>query len=96
LGSDHFIEEIKMAQNQGKDEKGVRQDSGKSEQNRNAASSKDQQSQQSGQQGSQQHGGQHASGGTPALDDLGGKNKGESARDASQAFDQQNDADKKR
>jgi Ca-activated chloride channel family protein len=84
LGSDHFIEEIKMAKNQGND------------QNRNAASSKDQQSQQSGQQGSQQHGGQHASGGTPALDDLGNKQKGESAQDAAQAFDQQNSDSKKR
>ena len=88
-----------MAKNQGND------------QNRNAASSRDQQSQQSGQQGSQQqgsqqrggqqqgsqqHGGQHASGGTPALDDLGGKQKGESAQDAAQAFDQQNSDSKKR
>jgi len=74
-----------MAQNQGKDD-----------QNRNAAGSKDQQGQQSGQQGNQQHGGQHASGGTPALDDLGGKQKGESAQDAAQAFDQQDAEGKKR
>ncbi len=73
-----------MAKNQGND------------QNRNAGSVKDQQSQQSAQQGNQQHGGQHASGGTPALDDLGGKQKGESAKDAAQAFDQQNADSKKR
>lgn len=57
-------------------------------------------SQQSGQQGqqqqgSQQHGGQHASGGTPALDDLGSR-QGESAKDASQAFSQDNSIDKQR
>lgn len=85
-----------MAQNKGNEGKNVRQDSGMSDQNRNAASSKEQQSQQSGQQGNQQHGGQHASGGTPALDDLGGKKKGESAQDAAQAFDQQNADSKKR
>ena len=46
--------------------------------------------QQMGQQGSQQQGGgQHASGGTPALDDLDGQNQGESARQASEAFQQQ-------
>jgi hypothetical protein len=94
LGFDHIIEEIKMAKNLGND------------QNRNDVSSKDQQSQQSGQQGNQQqgsqqqgnqqHGGQHASGGTPALDDLGGKQKGETAQDAAQAFDQQNADSKKR
>ena len=92
-----------MAQNQGKDGKSVQKDSGMSDQNRNAASSKDQQSkqsgqqsQQSGQQGSQQHGGQHASGGTPALDDIGGKKKGETAQDAAQAFNQQDTSSKKR
>lgn len=42
-------------------------------------------SMQSGQQGSQQQGGQHASGGTPALDDLGSR-QGESAKEASQAW----------
>jgi hypothetical protein len=84
LGFDHIIEEIKMAKNLGND------------QNRNDVSSKDQQSQQSGQQGNQQHGGQHASGGTPALDDVGGKKQGESAKDAAQAFNQQNDDSKKR
>ncbi|CAN7346757.1 hypothetical protein [Massilia sp. LjRoot122] len=52
-------------------------------------------SQQSGQQqqGSQQSGGQHASGGTPALDDLGSR-QGESAKDASQAWSQDNSSDK--
>jgi len=54
-------------------------------------------SQQSGkqQQGSQQQGGQHASGGTPALDDLGSR-QGESARDASQAWNTDNSIDKQR
>ena len=85
-----------MAQNQGNDGKNVQKDNGMSDQNRNAASSKDKQSQQSGQQGSQQHGGQHASGGTPALDDVDGKKKGESAQDAAQAFNQQNADSKKR
>lgn len=46
-------------------------------------------SQQSGLQGDRQ-GGQHASGGTPALDDPD-QRQGESARDASQAFNQQQD-----
>lgn len=51
-----------------------------------------QQQQQGSQQSGQQGGGQHASGGTPALDELDGQNQGESARDASQVFqqDQQN------
>ena len=54
-------------------------------------------SQQSGkqQQGSQQQGGQHASGGTPALDDPGSR-QGESARDASQAWNTDNSIDKQR
>ncbi|SFD99175.1 hypothetical protein [Massilia yuzhufengensis] len=51
-------------------------------------------SQQSGKQGSQQSGGQHASGGTPALDDPGAS-KGESAKDAAQAWNQDS-ADKPR
>lgn len=48
-------------------------------------------SQQSGQQrgNQQQGGGQHASGGTPALDDLGGQRQGESAQQAADAFQQQ-------
>lgn len=47
--------------------------------------------QQQGQrQGNQQQGGgQHASGGTPALDDLGGQRQGESAQQAADAFQQQ-------
>lgn len=46
-------------------------------------------SQQSGQRGNQQQGGgQHASGGTPALDDLGGQRQGESAKQAADAFQQ--------
>ena len=52
-------------------------------------------SQQSGQQSGQQRGGQHASGGTPALDDLGSR-QGESAKDASQAWNQDNSSDKQR
>jgi len=53
--------------------------------------------QQSGkqQQGSRQQGGQHASGGTPALDDPGSR-QGESARDASQAWSNDNSIDKQR
>jgi hypothetical protein len=47
--------------------------------------------QQGSRQSGQQGGGQHASGGTPALDDLDSKNRSESARDASQAFSQQNE-----
>ncbi|QOY92927.1 hypothetical protein IM543_15145 [Massilia sp. UMI-21] len=52
--------------------------------------------QQGQQQGSQQHGGQHASGGTPALDDLDHQQRGESARQASEAFKQQDDQGGKR
>ena len=48
-------------------------------------------SRQSGQQGSRQSGGQHASGGTPALDDLGAR-QGESAKDAAQAWSQDDSA----
>jgi len=47
--------------------------------------------QQGNQQSGQQQGGQHASGGTPALDDPDQRQQGESARDASQAFNQQQD-----
>lgn len=49
-------------------------------------------SQQQGQQqgNQQQGGGQHASGGTPALDDLSGKNQNRTAQQASDAFEQQN------
>lgn len=53
----------------------------------NKQSGQQQGSMQSGQQGNQQRGGQHASGGTPALDDLGSR-QGESAKDASQAWSQ--------
>lgn len=53
--------------------------------------------QQSGQQrGNQQQGGQHASGGTPALDDLGGQRQGESAQQAADAFQQQDQQRDKR
>lgn len=52
--------------------------------------------QQGGQQGNQQSGGQHASGGTPALDDMDSQSQGESARDASQAFQQQDQRGGKR
>lgn len=43
-------------------------------------------SQQSGQPGRQ--GGQHASGGTPALDELNSRERGETARQAGEAFKQ--------
>lgn len=56
------------------------------QQQANKQSGQQQGNQQSGQQG-EQRGGQHASGGTPALDDLGSR-QGESARDASQAWSQ--------
>lgn len=58
-------------------------------------SGQQQESRQSGRQESQQSGGQHASGGTPALDDLGSR-QGESAKDASQAWSQDNSIDKQR
>lgn len=61
---------------------GQSQQSGKQQQG-----SQQQGNQQQGNQ--QQGGGQHASGGTPALDDLDGQKRGESARDASDAFQQQ-------
>jgi len=66
------------------------QQSGQQQQGNQQSGRQQQGSQQSGQQqGNQQSGGQHASGGTPALDDLDGQNQGESAQDASQAFQQQ-------
>jgi Ca-activated chloride channel family protein len=82
---------MQSGQQQGNQQSGQQQQQGKQQ------SDKQQQgSQQSGQQpGSQQSGGQHASGGTPALDDLGSR-QGESAKDASQAWSQDNSADKQR
>ena len=65
------------------------------QQQSNRQSSQQQGSRQSDRQGSQQSGGQHASGGTPALDDLGSR-QGESAKDASQAWSQDNSIDKQR
>ncbi len=72
------------------------QQSGQQQQGSQQSGQRQQESQQSGQQqGSQQSGGQHASGGTPALDDLGSR-QGESAKDASQAWSQDNSVDKGR
>lgn len=68
---------------------------GQGQQSGNQQSSK----QQSGgqQQGNQQQGGgQHASGGTPALEDLDGQRQGESAQQASEAFQQQGEPGGKR
>ncbi len=70
---------------------------GQGQQSGNQQSGQQQGNQQQGnqqqgnqQQGNQQQGGgQHASGGTPALDDLDGQNQGESAQQASEAFQQQ-------
>jgi len=77
--------------NQQSGQQGSQQQSGnqQSEQQRGQQSQQGQQGQQQGnQQSGQQGGGQHASGGTPALDDLDGQRQGESARDASQVFQQ--------
>ena len=71
------------------------QQSGQRQQGSQQSGQQQQGSQQSGRQGSQQSGGQHASGGTPALDDLGSR-QGESAKDASQAWSQDNSIDKQR
>lgn len=72
------------------------QQSGQQQQGSQQSGQQQQGSRQSGQQqGSQQSGGQHASGGTPALDDLGSR-QGESAKDASQAWSQDNSVDKGR
>lgn len=96
-----------MAQNQGNDMKGTRPDPAVADPSKDVVATAGQQDggnqqsgqqqgnmqsgQQNSQQSAQQQGGQHASGGTPALDDLDGQNQGESARDASQAFQQQGD-----
>lgn len=82
---------------QGSQQSGQQQGSQQSGQQQQGSQQSGQQqgSQQSGQQGSQQRGGQHASGGTPALDDLGSQ-QGESAKDASQAWSQDNSIDKQR
>jgi len=96
-----------MNANQGNDMKGTRPDQNVADpskdvvatagqQGGNQQSGQQQGQQQSGQQqgnqqSGQQQGGQHASGGTPALDDPDQRQQGESARDASQAFDQQQD-----
>lgn len=85
-------------QQQGSQQSGQQQGSQQSGQRQQGSQQSGQQrqgSQQSGQQGSQQSGGQHASGGTPALDDLGSR-QGESAEDASQAWSQDNSSDKQR
>jgi len=91
-----------MDANQGKDMKGTMPDQNVADpskdvvatagqQGGNQQSGQQQGQQQGNQQSGQQQGGQHASGGTPALDDPDQANQGESARDASQAFDQQQD-----
>jgi len=84
-----------LSMNQGGQQQSGKQQPGR--QSGNLQSGQQQGSQQSGQkqQGSQQSGGQHASGGTPALDDLGSR-QGESAKDASQAWSQDNSIDKQR
>ena len=81
---------------QGSQQSGQQQGSQQSGQRQQGSQQSGQQqgSQQSGQQGSQQRG-QHASGGTPALDDLDSR-QGESAKDASQAWSQDNSIDKQR
>lgn len=87
-------------QQQGSQQSGQRQQgsqqSGQQQQGSQQSGQQQQGSKQSGQQqGSRQSGGQHASGGTPALDDLGSR-QGESAKDASQAWSQDNSSDKQR
>ena len=82
------------SQQSGQQQQGSRQ-SGQQQQGSQQSGQRQQGSQQSGQQSGQQRGGQHASGGTPALDDLGSR-QGESAKDASQAWNQDNSSDKQR
>lgn len=91
-----------MGENKGQGVKGPRHDddiddlNASSQQQGSMQSERQSGNMQSGQQqGSQQSGGQHASGGTPALDDLDSRH-GESAKDASQAWSQDNSADKQR
>lgn len=88
---------MQSGQQQGSMQSGQQQGSRQSGQQGGSQQSGQQQqgSRQSGQGGSQQSGGQHASGGTPALDDLGSR-QGESAKDASQAWSQDNSIDKQR
>lgn len=88
---------MQSGQQQGSMQSGQQQGSRQSGQRGGSQQSGQQQqgSQQSGQQSSRQSGGQHASGGTPALDDLGAR-QGESAKDASQAWSQDDSADQQR
>ena len=89
---------LQSGQQQGSQQSGQQQgsqQSGQRQQGSQQSGRQQQGSQQSGRQGSQQSGGQHASGGTPALDDLGSR-QGESAKDASQAWSQDNSIDKQR
>ena len=103
---DNDMDDLSM--NQGGQQQSGNQQSGR--QSGNLQSGQQQGSQQSGQQqgsqqsgqrqqGSQQSGqqqqGSQQSGGTPALDDLGSR-QGESAKDASQAWSQDNSIDKQR
>lgn len=73
------------------------QQSGNQQSGNQQSGGQQQGSQQQGQQqGNRQQGGQHASGGTPALEDLDGQNQGESAQQASEAFQQQDQQGGKR
>ena len=97
LGGQQQSGNMQSGQQQGSMQSGQQQGSRQSGQQGGSQQSGQQQqgSRQSGQGGSQQSGGQHASGGTPALDDLGSR-QGESAKDASQAWSQDNSIDKGR
>lgn len=96
---DDDVDDLSMNTASGKPAQGGQQQSGNMQSGQQQQGSKQsgqqQGSRQSGQGGSQQSGGQHASGGTPALDDLGSR-QGESAKDASQAWSQDNSIDKQR
>ncbi len=95
-GSQQSGQRQQGSQQSGQQQQGSQQ-SGQQQQGSKQSGQQQQGSKQSGQQqqGSQQSGGQHASGGTPALDDLGSRH-GESAKDASQAWSQDNSIDKQR
>ena len=84
-------------QDAGQGQQADRQQSGSQQSQQAGSQQQGQQQQRNPQQGSQQQGnqqqgqqggGQHASGGTPALDDRDDMERGESARQASEAFKQ--------
>lgn len=84
-------------QDAGQGQQADRQQSGSQQSQQPGSQQQGQQQQRNPQQGSQQQGnqqqgqqsgGQHASGGTPALDDRDDMERGESARQASEAFKQ--------